>query len=1074
MSGRLAGALGRNRFARRRSLRGMALAAMTGVLLVVAAVFVALVAAIEGLHHDADRRHSSVVELVTTNHLERSVVDLETGVRGFLLTRQRRFLQPYSQAVRDLPGELSSLGAEVSGDRSLSARVEQLRDTIESYERGYLALLVASGPGLSQRELVGVTGAGKLLLDRIRAQFAKVEAREEQLAQAGGTATASSARNAILIASGGFVVTLLVLAALAWLLQRWILNPVRSVAGAAERMWAGERGVRVPERARGEIAILARSFNGMSDALGERDRELTTARDQLQGVLDHAGAVIYIKDAEGRYLLVNQAFLETRDLRREDVIGHTEEDFSPPEVAAQIAADDRVVADTGKPLSSEYTVPTINGERTFLSVKFPIPTPGGEVTIGGVSTDITEHKRALLAAMEASRLKSQFVANMSHEIRTPLSGVIGMTNLLSATDLEPLQREYVEALKSSGEALMAVIGDILDFSKIEAGRMELDPTDFELRSLVEECCLLIAPRAHAKGIELNHWVDADVPELVRGDRNRLRQILLNLLSNASKFTAEGEIIVAVATAPAGRLRFEVSDTGIGITEDQARTLFEPFTQADQSTTREYGGTGLGLAIARELTVLMGGQIGAAPRAEGGSVFWFTAELPALVAKARPAARMEFASVRALIVDDNQTNRTVLEHYLGAWGISCDSVGGPELALEALERAVRKRDPYKLALLDYSMPGMDGIELARTIRQTAAYTDIAIVLLTSSPLENDQGDRAGIEHRLLKPPRQSELYDTIVAALYGHSSKPAVARTMQPMPAAGRPDAPLVLIAEDNEVNRIVASTMLQQHGLRTELAHTGLQAVQMSADHDYAAIFMDCQMPELDGYEATRHIRAAQPDRRTPIIAMTANSMPGDRERCLDAGMDDYLSKPLQPDELERVIARWLPSNGRTPTTSPVPSASSNGHVRAAAEHEALDPDVLARLREDLNPTMRERLLGTFEASVRERLIDLGAALASGDERELDRILHLLKGSSATIGARELSEACQAIRVLIGSDQDDTEARIAQLGDVAERALAQLRTRLLGSNHAPAVPVPSSDPASDQLVGDSGRASQLA
>jgi len=413
---------------------------MAGVLLVVAAVFVLLVVVIEGLQHDADRRRGYVQALVTTNHLERSVVDLETGLRGFLLTRQPRFLQPYSQALRDIPAESFSLRGEVAGNRALSRPAARLVAAIESYERGYLEPLASSDARLSENQIVAVTNEGKLLLDGIRSQSASVEASDKKLAQAGAAATSSSARNAILVASGGFLVTVLVLAALAGLLQRLILSPVSLVAVAAARMRAGEHGVRVAGTGRGEIASLAQSFNEMSDALEARDHALTTARDRLQGVLDHAGAVIYIKDSRGRYLLVNQAFLETRGLRLENVLGHTEHDFSPPDATAQIAADDRAVVETGEPLSNEYTVPTVDGLRTFLSVKFPIPTPEGEFTIGGVSTDITEQKRALLAALEASRLKSRFVANMSHEIRTPLSGVIGMTSLLGATELHPLQR----------------------------------------------------------------------------------------------------------------------------------------------------------------------------------------------------------------------------------------------------------------------------------------------------------------------------------------------------------------------------------------------------------------------------------------------------------------------------------------------------------------------------------------------------------------------------------------------------------------------------------------------------------
>lgn len=368
---------------------------MAGVVLVVAFVFVALVVAIEGLHHDANRRHRYVQALVTTNELERYVVDLETGLRGFLLTRQQPFLGPYRQALGQIPAQLSALRGELAGDRGLSQAAVRLSRAIGSYERGYLKPLVSSGTTISQARIAASTDEGKRLLDGIRAQFVRLEASEGKLAQEGAAATSSSARYAIFVASAGFLATVLVLGGLAILLQRLILTPVGLVADAAARMRAEQRGVRVPPAGRGEIGSLAQSFNEMSGALEDRDRALTTARDRLQGVLDHAGAVIYIKDSRGRYLLVNQAFLDVRDLRLERVLGHTEEDFSAPEVAAQIAADDRAVVETGESLSNEYTVETVDGLRTFLSVNFPIPTPEGDATIGGVSTDITEQKRAL-------------------------------------------------------------------------------------------------------------------------------------------------------------------------------------------------------------------------------------------------------------------------------------------------------------------------------------------------------------------------------------------------------------------------------------------------------------------------------------------------------------------------------------------------------------------------------------------------------------------------------------------------------------------------------------------------------
>jgi len=613
-------------------------------------------------------------------------------------------------------------------------------------------------------------------------------------------------------------------------------------------------------------------------------------------------------------------------------------------------------------------------------------------------------------ALEGSRLKSEFVATMSHEMRTPLNGVIGMTDLLRATELDSAQRSYVDALGASSEALLGVISDVLDFSKMEAGHLELDPTDFDLRDAVEEATLMLADQAHLKGLQLGHWVDADVPTFVHGDRARVRQILLNLLSNAVKFTTTGEVTLRVASQGRDRLRFAVTDTGIGIGEADAAALFEAFAQADQSTTRQYGGTGLGLAISRRLVELMGGEIGATPGPDGGSVFWFSAAMPAASGRSvAPPVRSDLRARRILVVDDNATNRTILEHYLRGWGVACESVDRPGSALEALDRASADGQPFELAVLDFHMPDMDGIELVREIRKRPALGALRIVMLSSGALEQGRLDGLGVSSSLTKPARQGAIYDAIANALARKTPRATETRVEPP---AARDRGQLVLIAEDNEINAMLAETLLAALGLKTELAHDGGQAIEMAGANDYAAIFMDCQMPVADGFEASRQIRAAETGHRVPIIAMTALSLPGDRERCLAAGMDDYLSKPVRREELEAVVNRCLPAA----VASPVGGGGDD--ETAAILGDVLDPDAVSRLRQSLTPAKRRLLVESFEAQQERCVDDILGAVAVGDAAEVRRLAHKLRGSSASLGAVRLRDRCQELEL---GDQGDTE-----------------------------------------------------
>jgi PAS domain S-box-containing protein len=778
-----------------------------------------------------------------------------------------------------------------------------------------------------------------------------------------------------------------------------------------------------------ELAQKARDKSLAYERLFEVEQALRESEKRYRDVVENSLGLICTHDLDGRLLMVNPAVARSLGYQPEEIIGRNLQDFLAPSVKRFFDQYLHQIKTHQTATGLIVLLRRDGQERIWQYHNFRQDETATPYVLGHAQ-DVTETKQlesdliaAREAAIHASQAKSAFLANMSHEIRTPMNGILGMIDLLLKTSINADQRKMAETVQSSANTLLMLINDILDFSKIESGKMILEAIDFDLRSVVESVVDLLAEEAQKKHLELATFIHKEVPETLRGDPVRLRQILLNLVGNAIKFTNQGEVVVSVNKEAFGNrqipIHFVVTDTGIGISKEVQGSLFQAFSQADTSTTRRYGGTGLGLAISRQLVELMQGEIGVESQEGKGSSFFFTVmfEAPSNAAQnlLPRVPSLELANV--LIVDDNATNRTILGHYIDSWGLRYHSTESASQALIMLRQAAQAGEPFDLAVVDMQMPEMDGLTLAQKIKAEPLIASTRLIVLSSLGRRESEKRRkkAGVDAYLNKPVKQSELFDCIAEVTSRRrdplqaSEKKATAKVSEakPFPTDRLKKAVRLLVAEDNPVNREVACMQLQSLGYSADTVTNGREALEALQKSDYDIVLMDCQMPEMDGYEATSELRRLEGNRKhTIVIALTANALQGDEAKCLSAGMDDYLSKPIKPEALEAVLEKWTAHH----------QASAKA-VRDTQEESnplsgAIDARVIAKLRKALgkkSPDLIPGLIDLFIADAAPRLAALQKAISENDGKALRQVAHALKGSCANLGANRMAGLCEIL-----------------------------------------------------------------
>ncbi|SBS28699.1 Signal transduction histidine-protein kinase BarA [Marinomonas aquimarina] len=806
----------------------------------------------------------------------------------------------------------------------------------------------------------------------------------------------------------------------------------------------------------------------------ESERALAESRKLLQSVLDNSPALTYMKDIEGRYILVNKVWESVVNLKFDSAIGKTDFEILPKEVAEEFALNDRQVAETGETLRFEETIKFADGsDHIFVSFKFPVyDTDGKLYAIGGISTDISELVEAREEAFEANKAKGEFLANMSHEIRTPMNAVIGMSYLALQTELTPRQEDYLNKIHSAANALLGIINDILDFSKIEAGKLELENISFNLDETLSNLTNMMLVKAQEKDLQLLLSVESDVPKGLIGDPLRIGQILINLVNNAVKFTETGEIVLNISVDDLKddhvKLLISVADTGIGMTPEQCAGLFQSFSQADASTTRKYGGTGLGLSICKNLTQMMNGDIWVESVSGQGSTFFFTVEL-GLDANAEQLEILPDPDLRGLpvlIVDDSAVARQILEQTAESLTFEPMLVASGAEALELIAKNDQAGCPFSIVFVDWKMPGMDGLEFNKRLRSMTELASPPKVVVVTSYDTNEVLRRVGdtVSSVLSKPVTASALLDASMYAL-GRDAQPnsSFAKASDETIASSVSGANILLV-EDNEINQQVATELLERAGMRVDIASDGELALNRIKEKPYDIVLMDLQMPVMDGFEATRAIRNDSHYKDLPIVAMTANAMSGDKERCLEAGMQDHIAKPIDPVELYKALVKWItPREGLGEAQRAAPLAQQDGMDYALPNLEELNIEA-GLMRLGGNRKLYRELIQRFIKDQAESAEEIDAAIAAGDLALAERLAHTVKGVAGNLGAEGIQSIAKRLETAIAEQQLDSVAPV--LSDFSQQ-MATLIAGLLefeSEHELVASSAPSSSASQQQCV----------